>query len=416
MRIRLPCGWSMHGHKRRCKRNWQDMTISLMKNIIAVLILVISVSTLGFVAAADTTETISNGKNMANRDFVAYWSAAQLFVRHINPYDRTTVLRVEQSVGYKHNQPMMMRNPPPALTLAFPLGFVDLQVGAALWYLLLGGCLMISIRLLWILNGRPNDRLHLVAYLFAPTVACMLTGQTSVFVLLGLTLFLYLRSTRPFLAGMCLALCAIKPHLLLPFGGVLLAWSWSRGSYRVLYGATAGLVCATSLPLALVPSVCTDYVAMLCQAGLDTEFIPTASSLFRIAIDRESAWVQSAPALFGLVWALWYFHRHRAEWDWNTHGLLLLLVSLLVAPYAWMTDEVIALPAILSATYLASKRSLVAFGLLNGLAVVGIAMGIPLATGAYIWTSAAWLLWYSNVLKFRCKLAVETVMRRVGYV
>jgi hypothetical protein len=383
----------------------------MMKNILAVLILAAGVSTLGFVAAADATETISNGVNMANRDFIAYWSAAQLLVRHSNPYDPTTVLRVEQSVGYKHDEPMMMRNPPPALTLALPLGFVDVQAGAALWYLLLASCLMISIRLLWILNGRPNGRLHLAAYLFAPSVACLLTGQTSVFVLLGLTLFLYLRSTRPFLAGMCLALCAIKPHLLIPFGGVLLAWTWSRGSYRVVCGAAAGLVCATSLPLVLVPSVWSDYAAMVRRAGLGTEFIPTASALFRIAIDREAVWIQSIPAVIGLVWALWYFHRHAADWDWNLHGLLLLPVSTLVAPYAWMTDEVIVLPAILSAMYVASKRSLVAFGILNGFGVAGVALGIPLATGAYIWTTLAWLVWYVNVPQAGYTGATKQVMR-----
>jgi hypothetical protein len=43
-----------------------------------------------------------------------------------------------------------MLNPPSALMLALPLAFFGLRTGALIWSLLLLGCLVVSVRLLWV--------------------------------------------------------------------------------------------------------------------------------------------------------------------------------------------------------------------------------------------------------------------------
>ena len=61
------------------------------------------------------------------------------------------------------------------------------------------------------------------AFVFAPAVACVCSGQGSPFLLLGFSLFLRSIRSHPFLAGASLLLMAIKPHLFLIFWALLLA-------------------------------------------------------------------------------------------------------------------------------------------------------------------------------------------------
>jgi hypothetical protein len=77
-------------------------------------------------------------------------------------------------------------------------------------------------------------------------------------------------------------------------------------------------------------------------------------------------------------------------------GLLLLLISVACAPYAWITDESVLLPAILAALYQAedSGRSLLPFGLITGAALFELLRGIWITTPYFVWTAPAWLAWY----------------------
>ena len=144
-------------------------------------------------------------------------------VHHANPYDGSAVLQIERSVGFSaQSQVLLMRNPPSALCLVIPLGFFGLRAGALLWSLLLLAAMVLSVHMLWRLQGRPCNKLHYLAYSFAPALLCILGGQTAIFALLGLVLFLRFHQGRPFVAGLSLWLCALKPHLFLPFVMVLL--------------------------------------------------------------------------------------------------------------------------------------------------------------------------------------------------
>jgi hypothetical protein len=73
-----------------------------------------------------------------------------------------------------------------------------------------------------------------------------------------------------------------------------------------------------------------------------------------------------------------------------------MLVSVLVAPYTWLMDQAILIPALLHAAYLSRSRSLIAVLALAS-AVIDIAAlrGMALLHSAfYLWTAPAWLAWY----------------------
>ena len=72
------------------------------------------------------------------------------------------------------------------------------------------------------------------------------------------------------------------------------------------------------------------------------------------------------------------------------------MVSVLVAPYAWFTDEALLLPAIMAGLYRTrtSKACINAFGALAGIALLEVLAGVPLTSAYYLWTAPAWLVWY----------------------
>lgn len=363
------------------------------KLMLGVAVLVLLAVGVGLLAVLTTNDDV------ANRDFVEYWAAGQQLVRGANPYGADPIFTIERSAGWQGPRPIVMFNPPSALFLTLPLGTVRLRIGYLLWSVFLIGAWLGSIHLLWIMNGRARNALHFIGYFFAPAMACFLAGQTSTFVLLGLTLFLYFHSTRPLLAGASLLLCALKPHLLLPFGAALLAWAVARRAWRILAGAAGALVITGILPLFWDLSVYRQYAAMSRTSGVQAAFIPTWSELLRIAVNPAAFWIQFLPALVGCLWALWYFYRRRGEWDWRARGPLLILVSFLLAPYAWAFDAVILLPALFFAAYRSRPGALAVLFVLLAADGVQLLLGVSSFSPWNLWPSVAWLAWYLWTLR-----------------
>ena len=150
---------------------------------------------------------------------------------------------------FEGDKPKISFSPPVAFFLMLPLGFFGAKGGLILWSLALLTSLSISNWLLWILNGRPDSRYHLLGYVFAPVLACQMAGQLGTFLLLGVVLFLYFHRSRPYLAGAALLPCALKPHLFLPFAMVLVLWTIDRKAYRILTGFAAALLASCAFTL-----------------------------------------------------------------------------------------------------------------------------------------------------------------------
>jgi len=336
------------------------------------------------------------GNGAEKRDVVSYWAAAHQFAQHQDPYDSEAILRIEHSLAFPPGQrEIIIRNPPWALPLVLPLSLFSFRAGALLWSLLLIASLAASVRIFWVVLGRPNNHLYLLGYCFSPALACIFAGQTALFVLLGLVLFLRLLPTRPFLAGASLWLCALKPHLFLPFGVVLLAWIVMTRNFRVLAGAATALAASSAIAFRLDPLAWAQYRHMMSTWGIDQEYHPCLSVAIRLALRPDAMWLQYLPAALGSAWALFYFSRHRDTWNWVEHGSLLVLVSVFVAPYAWLTDQAILLPAVLYGALCARSRNAIALvALLTTAIQIEILCRVPFNSPLYLWTAPVWLAWY----------------------
>lgn len=339
------------------------------------------------------------GNHAAGRDIIAFWAAGQQIVHHANPYDAASILAIERSAGYPTAAAtLIMRNPPSAMVLAAPLGLFRLFTASLVWSVALLAAFLLSVHLLWLEHGRPHNKIHLLGYSFAPAIGCVMGGQSALFALLGLVLFLRLYSRRPFLAGLSLWLCALKPHLLLPFALVLLIWIAVSRSYRVLAGAILAISASSLIAWHLDPSIWSQYQALLRSPGVQGEYIPCLSIALRFAIAPSRMIVQYLPAAAGCIWAVAYYWKRRATWDWMQDGALLMLVSFLVSPYAWLSDQTVLLPALLLCAYRATTKPQLGV-LMAGSAFIEIAQLAQksMHSSIYLWMPAMWLIWYLYV-------------------
>jgi hypothetical protein len=330
-------------------------------------------------------------------DFISYWATGQQLVHHANPYDPIAMERIEHAAGWAGTGAYYMRNPPWALPLAWPLGLVSIRVAVLPWSLLMFAVLAVSVRMLRTMFGARARRIDLLGYAFPPALLCVVMGQTSLLALLGLVLFLRLHRTQPVWAGAALWLCTLKPHLFVPFAVVLLAWIVVSRSYRILLGAGIAGAVSCLLTVWIYPGAFAQYLAWARTSGITQQPVPCLAVLLRKMIDPSATWLVLVPCVLGCVWALKYFFDRRERWDWLEHGSLLVLVSLVVAPYCFLFDQSLAIPALLYAAGRFAPR-----GMLIALAALYLAVELqPLlfqAPSVAYWTwllaAPAWLAWY----------------------
>ncbi len=334
------------------------------------------------------------GKLAANRDFLSYWATGRQLVHHGNPYDRDAIWALEHAAGLDPRTVLIMRNPPWALPLAYPLGFLPLRFAGILWTLLLLTCLLVSIRILHQLYGSPPNRIHWLGFAFTPAIICLTMGQTSLLALLGLVLFLRFHRCHPFNAGAALWLCALKPHLFLPFAAVLALWIVVSRNYKLLAGFSVALAFTSAIGFLIDPSAWPDYARLMRSPSVENQFIPCLADVFRHWLHPHAIWLQYLPSALACLWALVYFWRRRAHWDWLTGSSPLILVSLLAAPYSWLYDQCLAIPSLLDGAYATRSRRLLAVLALLILAADIEICFVKVTSTLFLWTTPAWLVWY----------------------
>jgi hypothetical protein len=357
-------------------------------------------------------QTIRAGVN--ERDSIAYWAAGNLLRSHQNPYSASAVLSLQRAHGYNLEKPLVLRTPPWSLWMVLFLGLLDPFWAWIAWVAILLASLLIAMRVTWRMYSseeRPSAAFLVTGYLFAPIPACLVAGQLGIALLLGVILFLALEDRRPFLAGMALLIPFAKPHLFSLLWFVLAVWTLSRKKWRILGGFATAVSLAIMIALLFDPAIFAQYREMVRTAAIQYEFIPALSGVVRLIFFRRFFCVQFLPMAAAVGWSLHFYRRNRFTWNWRYHGPALLVISVLTAPYAWITDEAILLPAILQGVIwvyaakdklkLRSQLIIFVFASLNGLLLLLLRAKIPFATGIYFWSSLLWASWYWYAKSFQ---------------
>jgi hypothetical protein len=231
--------------------------------------------------------------------------------------------------------------------------------------------------------------------------------------MLGVVLFLWLHEEHSYWAGAALLLPFAKPHLLSLFWLTLAVWIVSKKKTKIAIGFGAAFVGGTLAALIFDPHAFAHYHEMMQVAAIQKEFIPALSGVLRLLFFRRLFWMQFVPMIIGLGWCAYYFIRNHHHWDWRQHGPALLVVSVLVTPYGWLSDETVVLPAIVQATVILygirhnlrawSKLMLGFFVFLNLLLLLILRFKIPFSTGIYFWSSLVWFGFYFYALRLQTR-------------
>ena len=340
-------------------------------------------------------------------DYVQYWAAGKLALAGENPYSAELLLPLERAAGRRStatgaagelDQAIMMWNPPWTLPLVMPLGWLPARVGQILWFLLGLGCFLATAALLWrVYDGPPSLRWQafLLTFSFIPTFFALGAGQITPLVLLGLALFArWTALNRFFWAGLATVLLGIKPHLVYLLWPLMLADAIYLRRFRLILGGGIGGIALSAIAWSVNPAIFSLYLTELADRPPAQWVSLTIGSGLRLLLgEGEFGW-QFLPVPLGLLFALIWWWQQRHRWHWPEQLPVLMLVSLLTAPYgAWHFDLILGLlPLIARAALLArreSQRPLVGF--LIAVMVMNLVMLIlnqfNVSSLAFIWVT-----------------------------
>ncbi len=283
-------------------------------------------------------------------DFSAFWGAAWLLAKGSNPYDTKALLVLQQSLGWHKDFPLLVWNPPWVALWLFPLAGLPFPIAQWIWIAILVALITTMAAIWWHIVRHSWHRViiaFVLAMTFPPTLMLLKQQQLSAFVLLSATLFTVFHRRRPILAGASLLFLSTKPHLAMPFALVLILWVWQQRAWHLITGSIVSLIFFSLSPLLLFPNIWQAYF-ISALGDLPTYWVtPTLTTLVRLIGGPERTlliWVLPAISL-GI--ALWLWKRNQRRWRWFEQTPLLLSLGLLLAPYAWLFDQILLLPLLI---------------------------------------------------------------------
>jgi len=285
-------------------------------------------------------------------DFLAYWSAAHLFISGDNPYDQSAMTILQQSTSPEiFSQGGMLLNawnPPWLILILAPLGVLPYQIAAILWIFSNTIVIGITIIISWqMCTGTHSSRGILFAfiagYLFGETISYLAIGQITMLVSLGMVLSIWwLDHKSDMLAGAVLLLTLVKPQISYFFLLILVIWIIQNRRWKVIEGFFIALSTSLIIYWIIHPSWVKDYITLISNLPYSSLYTSTIgsfiASIFHIKIFNFSAIL----LLFFIKPLLNILNRD----GWLTSMNLALLVSLPLSPFGFSFDQIVILPAI----------------------------------------------------------------------
>lgn len=276
-------------------------------------------------------------------DFAPYWVGARAMVQGHSPYSPETTLAIQQAVFggpvAPGEDPMKFVYPASAGILFIPLAVLPLAWAAALWCgTLLWGSLNLLGGLAMHLGQTSLSRMALWFVLlviggFPFIVIAVSKGQLILLSLLALVAAWRLWRRDERVAGVLLALAALKPTVALwPVGGMLL-WAAYERRWRLWLSFGAVFLGLIALSQAMIGNWLPDFLELLQTKG-------EAPILWSLEL-APWPWRDLYVLLFAglLLWAAWIARRRNDPAPWLTGTLLF---GLALSPMRWIYDLLLA--------------------------------------------------------------------------
>jgi len=329
------------------------------------------------------------------QDLTQYWTAAHLVAK--NPYSMELSRQFEQSAGM-YIAPLVTKIPPWAIMIVLPLGVLGYHTSFALWALMsifvIAGC---AHAIGHDLNSRTSLAPAVLPFIFGPTFVLLMLGQFTVLVLLGIVLFsIFAQKRQDWLAGAFLLLPFGKPHVVLLFLIAIVLWVVHSKRWIIVFSGVLTLASATLAAVLINHHIFVQFWERTLLVVHERESYPNVGGLLYSISGLHV--LALLPQFAGLLWLVFYWRKHRFDWDWKKEGMVVLLVSVTCSYYSYPYDEILALPALLIAFASGNRRAFVfAFAITD----LGYALYISNAAGHFgygymflWWTALGWLATY----------------------
>ncbi|MHC4452941.1 MAG: glycosyltransferase family 87 protein, partial [Planctomycetota bacterium] len=171
-----------------------------------------------FFAHAVQTKVHPSAVRIGTVDFIAYWTAYQLYEDpDLDPYDGEMLLQAQRQLGADYENPQMVWNVPLIFPLLAPVMRFSFDTAVTVWFGLNCFFVFLISLLTWkTITDRPIRPIAciLAGAISFPVAQNIYFGQLSVFITLGVILcFWSIKHEKDWLAGIALLPLALKPHL-----------------------------------------------------------------------------------------------------------------------------------------------------------------------------------------------------------
>lgn len=292
-------------------------------------------------------------KAIITQDSIQYWVAGNLFSRGGNPYDLSSVLRIQtelgKQLGHIQNIPMMLY-PPWVLPILAPFGLISYSISYFAWLLINLVIILITFEIAWRIYRGPKEKKRLallVVITFFPTFFVLVMGHITPVILLGIVGTLYFIEKSPsntmtnMVAGAFAALTTLKPQLTYLFLITIFVWSIYQRRWFVLLGTALTIAVLSLIAMFIIPQIFYQYLIAISDYPLGSWPTPTFGAILRRIMGWDLFWIQFIPSILGLGWLTYYLKNHLRDWSWSYKTPIILLVSIVTSSYAWTYDMVI---------------------------------------------------------------------------
>ncbi len=292
-------------------------------------------------------------------DFVVIWGPANLLRAGINPYNQEALRTLLTQLGWPPDQALLpMFHPPLIFTIALPFSLLSYPAARFVWLIFQIVLVFSSVMMLadiYQLNQSCKRWALLLAITSFPFLRLITCGQMSGITLFAVVLLIkWQRESRGLASGLALMLLLIKPQVCSLF---LLMGFWSAIRYRTsssLIGIVFSSATFLLMPMMLNPNIVYEWISFVWNNPPVQWATPTIGTALRLLFGTEHFWLQFVTPLLailslGLLILKRHIQGHKMIFAIDHYGPLLLLLSLLSAPYAWEYDYVLLLPLLIQA-------------------------------------------------------------------
>jgi hypothetical protein len=320
-------------------------------------------------------------------DFSTYLSSTKALLNQQNAWNADQINAISHA-DYSYPDTFNaygLWTPPTVMLFLVPFTFLPFPLAAYLWTFINLLLFWLAARLMhsWLpsLSTRRQIGLWL---LYPPAIALLIWGQISGLVLLAYLLFIHLaQQRRDFAAGAVLIAATFKPHLGYLAVIFIAWWVFKQRRCQIALGFGAIMLVELGLITLLNPHWLIDYKTALAAPPLSFEASTISRVLYR-SVFPDTPWVQFAGLIMSSAILIIYLILRQNPIDLLPTVPMLMAYSVVCAPYGWIYDQLVILPAFL---WLVSEsfRSRPAWWVWTLLLILSIA-----------YYSQLWLYWGNN--------------------